>query len=295
MISASAGKETPMNLEIVENLFKTNAFRVSPENSLFWYTSGKLGPFYINTHFLYGSEAEANALLAKIDALTADRPALCAMLVRETAAQYEKSAIYRSVCDALVSLIREKTKGLSFDLISGGERRDWFFSVLCAELLKKPHLTLYKNSEASLIEDGHYKEVDTLAGARCLHVADLITEASSYERAWIPAIKALGGSMPLTAVVVDRRQGGAELLKRLGTESHALTEIDTGLFALAAAHGLITKGQHDLLASYLKNPDGTVNEFLKSHPAFIRTALQGDEKTAARARLCIEKGFYNIG
>lgn len=281
-----------MNLEIVENLFKTKAFRVAPEGSLFWYTSGKLGPFYINTHFLYGSEEDANSLLSQIDALASDRPALTAMLVNETAAMYRKNDIFRSVCDALVKVIQ--AKNAPFDVISGGERRDWFFSVMCAALLNKPHLTIYKNMETSLILDGRYEEIKTLSGARCLHIADLVTEASSYERAWLPAVTALGGTLPMTVVVVDRKQGGAELLKRLGVETDALTGIDNSLFALAAETGRITKRQYDLLVSYMKDPAASVREFLGANPDFMKNALAGDEKTAMRARLCIEKGFYSI-
>jgi len=31
------------------------------------------------------------------------------------------------------------------DYISGGERRDWFFSPIIAKLLNKPHITIYKD------------------------------------------------------------------------------------------------------------------------------------------------------
>ena len=44
---------------LVSYLFQTNAFKVCPDNKPFWYTSGKIGPYFINTHFLYGSEKEA--------------------------------------------------------------------------------------------------------------------------------------------------------------------------------------------------------------------------------------------
>ncbi|MFR5786845.1 MAG: hypothetical protein ACLUHE_06850 [Christensenellales bacterium] len=57
-----------MENPIVSWLFETDAVRVCPEGQPFWYTSGKLGPFYINTQFLYGSEEpQANALLTVIE------------------------------------------------------------------------------------------------------------------------------------------------------------------------------------------------------------------------------------
>lgn len=44
-------------------LFKTNAVNICPENSPFWYTSGKIGPYYINAEFLYGSKQDSEDLL----------------------------------------------------------------------------------------------------------------------------------------------------------------------------------------------------------------------------------------
>ena len=52
---------------LISYLFETNAFKICPENKPFWYTSGKIGPYFINAQFLYGSEQDANNLLAFID------------------------------------------------------------------------------------------------------------------------------------------------------------------------------------------------------------------------------------
>ena len=53
--------------KLMSLLFETNAFKVAEENNQFWYTSGKIGPYFINTHFIYGSEEAANELLKFID------------------------------------------------------------------------------------------------------------------------------------------------------------------------------------------------------------------------------------
>ena len=53
-----------MENTIIEALFATNAIRVAPENQPFWYTSGRLGPFFINTHFLLENEADDQLLTA---------------------------------------------------------------------------------------------------------------------------------------------------------------------------------------------------------------------------------------
>ena len=59
--------------DIKTYLFKTNAIKVCEENKPFWYTSGKIGPYFINTHFIYGSEKDATELLSFIDKALADK------------------------------------------------------------------------------------------------------------------------------------------------------------------------------------------------------------------------------
>ena len=79
-----------MSNKINEDLFKTNAVRVAPEQTPFWYTSGRLGPFYINTHFIVKDEENAVRLLKNIesyiaeDKLTAPRRSLmiCSLCMR---------------------------------------------------------------------------------------------------------------------------------------------------------------------------------------------------------------------
>ena len=53
--------------DIQSYLFETNAVKFCEENNPFWYTSGKIGPYFINTHFLYGSEESAVDFLKFID------------------------------------------------------------------------------------------------------------------------------------------------------------------------------------------------------------------------------------
>ena len=45
--------------DIISYLFETNAIKFCEENKPFWYTSGKIGPYFINTHFVYGNENDA--------------------------------------------------------------------------------------------------------------------------------------------------------------------------------------------------------------------------------------------
>ncbi len=280
---------------IVSWLFATQAIRVSPADQPFWYTSGTLGPYYINTHFLYGGEQPANELLTLIEASTADPLAMPARLAAAIGQQYRTNALYRDLCDLIASWLSAG----SFDFISGGERRDFFFSIQAAALLNKPHLSLLKNGTAIWTDAGfrhpRLVEADALKGQRAAHVADLVTEASSYQRAWLPAIHRCGATMPLTLAVVDRDQGGREWLASVGTDLLALTRIDLALFEQALAAGLINRSQYDQISRFIDNPLDYMRHFLAEHPDFINQQIALGGKSRERALLCQEKGYANPG
>ena len=284
-----------MEDKIVEALFDTKAVRVAPEGQPFWYTSGRLGPFFINTHFLLENEAAAGEVLKRIEKaisdskLTAPEEIFDMML-----AYYNKGGTFKMVSDKLA----EAASKLDFDYISGGERRDYFFSMMPAYLLKKPHLTIYKDMTSVYSEsiDGpavDVKDID-LKGKKALHIADLITEASSYERAWIPVIRGLGSDITDTVAVVDRHQNGREGLKGLGVELHALTGINEQLFDEATKNGIISEAQKDMIMHFLENPADYMTAFLKANPGFIDAEIAKGGKNKERAELAIEKGFTNV-
>lgn len=280
------------DIKLVNWLFETGAFRVCPEGRPFWYTSGTIGPYYVNTHFLYGSEKKALELLEAIDAVKADRLACPEKLLVLLEANYASDKIYKGLIDSMQEFIGNNIELDDIDYISGGERRDWFFSLLAAKLLEKPHITLYKDLSAVITENGETCYAESINGARVLHIADLITEASSYERAWIPAIRNIGGQLTHSVVVVDRLQGGGDLLERNNVCSFPMLSIDKSFFDSALEMGLVGKWQYDMLLQYAANPRESMKAFLKDHPEFLENALKADDRTSERARLCIEKKIY---
>lgn len=281
--------------KIIEALFETKAVRVAPENQPFWYTSGRLGPFFINTHFLLENEAAAGEVLKRIEKAIADNKLTAPEEIFDMMlAYYNKGGTFKMVSDKLA----EEASKLDFDYISGGERRDYFFSMMPAYLLKKPHLTIYKDMTSVYSEsiDGpavDVKDID-LKGKKALHIADLITEASSYERAWIPLIRDLGSDITDTVAVVDRHQNGREVLKGLGVELHALTGINEELFDEAKANGVINDAQKVMIMHFLENPADYMTAFLRANPGFIDAEIAKGGKNKERAELAIEKGFTNV-
>ena len=281
---------------LVSYLFETNALRICPDNKPFWYTSGKIGPYYINTHFLYGSEQDAVDLLKFIDSEKENKETLPKKVFEETLNHYNTNEIYKNVINEMIAFIKENINVDEIDYISGGERRDWFFSNIVANILNKPHITIYKDLSIVVTDSTFEKEIDKseVKGAKVLHIADLITEASSYIRAWIPAIKSLEAEIVWSTVVVDRMQGGKEKLENENVKSLSMINIDTSLFEKALSMNIINETQFEMLKNFYENPDETMRNFLIAHPEFLENALASDEKTTARAKLCIDSNLYNL-
>ncbi len=281
---------------ITSYLFKTNAIRFCEENKPFWYTSGKIGPYFINTHFVYGSEKDAVELLNYIDELLADKMTLPKKVFEKVSKQYQENEIYKNVIDIMKKYIEENININEIDYISGGERRDWFFSNILAYLFKKTHISIYKDL-TTVVSDYNFEntnKVENIEGKKVLHIADLITVASSYIRAWIPAIENLGGKIVVSCSVVDRMQGGKEKIEEKGIKSLSLVQVDNSLFKEALELGIINENQEKMLEKFFENPDKTMRYFLVKHPEFLEDALNSDEKTKKRAKLLVEQDLYNL-
>ena len=257
---------------------------------------GKIGPYYINTHFLYGSEQDAVDLLKFIDSEKEDKISFPKKVFEKTLGHYNENEIYKNVIDEMIDFIKQNINVDEIDYLSGGERRDWFFSNIIANKLGKPHITIYKDLSIVINDFAFENEINKseVNGAKVLHIADLITEASSYIRAWIPAIKDLGANINWSTVVVDRMQGGREKLEEQNVKSLSLIQIDENLFNKAFDMNIINQNQLVMLKNFYESPDATMRNFLISHPEFLENALKSDEKTISRAKLCIENNLYNL-
>ena len=280
-------------------LFETNAFKICEENKPFWYTSGKIGPYFVNTHFLYGNAEDAQKFLDFIDSQLENnsKTDIPKNLFEETLNQYNNNEIYQTVVNNLKNFIEEKIDLSNIDYISGGERRDWYFSVLLANLLQKPHITIYKDLSAveSNFDFSESKPAENISGKKILHIADLLNTASSYVRSWIPALEALGAKIVASVVVVDRMQGGEEILENANIQSLSLLQIDESLFIKAKELGIINEAQLDMLNKFTADPDTCMRNFLIKHPEFLENSLNStDSKTAKRAKSCQEQNLYNL-
>ena len=275
--------------DIMSYLFETKAVKFCEENKPFFLTSGTISPYFVNTHFLYGNEKEATEFLSYIDTLLAD--------FDKVLVQYENNEIFKYTIDTMIKAITDNVNIDEIDYISGGERRDWYFSNMIAYLLKKPHLTLFKDLEAfvSPYDFSSTEKITDIEGKTVLNASDLVTAASNYVRSWIPAIKNLNGKLLWTCYVVDRKQGGTEILEKEGIKTIPLALVDNSLFEKAFELGIINEGQLEMLKGFYHDPYETMRNFLINHPEFIENALKStDERTLKRVKTLTEGNLYNL-
>ena len=281
---------------IMSYLFETKAIKFCEENKPFFLTSGMISPYFVNTHFLFGSEKEATEFLSYIDTLLEDRISLPKKVFDKVLVQYQNNSIFKYTIDTMIKSITDSVDLTQIDYISGGERRDWYFSNMIAYLLKKPHLTLFKDMEAfvSPYDFSSTEKITDLTGKKALNASDLVTAASNYVRSWLPAIRNLNGELAWTCYVVDRKQGGTETLIKEGVQTIPLAFVDNSLFERAYELHVINSAQLEMLKKFYEDPYSTMKQFLINHPEFLENALHADEKTKKRAQLLIDGNLYGL-
>lgn len=285
--------------KLMSLLFETNAFKVAEENNPFWYTSGKIGPYFINADYLYGSEQDSKDLLAFIDQELENesKTDIPEHIFKKVLDHYNTNEIYKYVIDQMKEYIETNIGVENVDYISGGERRDWYFSNIMAYLLNKPHVTIYKDL-TTVVSNSDFtssEPVSSIEGKKFLHLADLLNQSASFTRAWIPAIKNLGSNIVWSIFAVDRMQGGTETLTNDGVKVHSLLQIDDSLFTTAKELGVINDEQLAMLRNFKKDPDGSMKQFLIDHPEFIENAKNSDNpKTVKRVNTLLEQNIYGL-
>lgn len=285
--------------DLMSLLFETHAFKVAEANNPFWYTSGKIGPYFVNADYLYGSESDSKELLEFIDSEleNEDKKDIPEHIFKKVLEHYNSNEIYKSVIDAMKQYIEEHLDISSIDYISGGERRDWFFSNLIAYLLDKPHVTIYKDL-STVISNSDFSKSETISkleNKNFLHVADLLNQSASFTRAWIPAIENLESTIKWALFMIDRMDGGTEVLTNCRVQVNSLLKINDDLFVHALELGIINEEQLTMLREFKKDPMGSMKQFLIDHPEFIENALKSDNaRTLKRVNTLIEQNIYGL-
>lgn len=272
----------------VSSLFKSEAIKVAEKDNNFILTSGLISPYYINTEYLCGGKNFAEKFLVEINnLLLIKRGEIPNYVITNLLKVYYSDSVYKKLIDFLV----EKIKILNPDYISGGERRDWFFSPLVGYFLNIETLYLFKDKS---IIDSKSKELDTLSG-NVVHIADMLTIGSSYTDIWINTVESKNGRMIASYNIVDRNQGGVKNLKKAGINIvKSIYRIDEKIFFDAYLKKLLNKDQLYILLSYFEDPVNSVRDFLINGDFLIREKKRNDLKITERIEKLINENIYNL-
>ena len=126
---------------------------------------------------------------------------------------------FQRVCDFYVNLIRGDIGTENFDRAAGVPTAGMPFASLVAYHLKKP--LLYIRPRVRLHGRERRVEGIIMPGDRVLLIDDLITTGRSLRRA-TAAIRAEGGVVTDTVVLLDREEGGEENLAKDNVALHYL-------------------------------------------------------------------------
>jgi orotate phosphoribosyltransferase len=173
-----------------------------------------------------------------------------------------------------------------FDVISGGESRDWIFSMPVAVLMQKPHDMIYK--------DGKVVGAD-MAGKNVAHISDLNNEGSSPRDLWVPAIVNARGRISDIFFYVDRMEDGTRVMKELGLESHAVVPLDEHAWDYLVGHEVISSAVYRSLRARMEDKGAWARAMLKSDAGFQTFAkLYGDSGTRAKAEKIMTIGYPDM-
>ncbi len=190
------------------NLLESGAFRfVDADAPWFPYTSGQIGPYY----------------------------------VQSTAIEKDGES-YSMAIESLAEFAESETPG--FDVISGGETRDWDFSNPVAVIIRKPHAKLYKNGTALGAE---------MRGKAVLHVSDLNNEGSSARDYWKPVIERNGGKLVGLLSFVDRMEDGFTMLRNLGLSVVSVVPLNERAWSIAREAGYVSASLYASLVERMRD------------------------------------------
>lgn len=227
---------------------RNSGFRFS--NTFFIYTSGKIGNYYVNSESVMKNGED-----------------------------------YAYAAESL-SVMISKILGKEYDVISGGERRDFIFSNPVAVSIEKPHLSLYR--------DGRFIGAD-VNGKRIVHVSDLNNEGSSPRNLWIPMIRNLGGNVENIFFYVDRMEGGVNVMRDLGLERHAVVSLDNEAWNYLLKANVVSEDVYREIRDRMEDRDEWARRMLKTDRGFeqfVEYLKNTDMKECARK--VMEVGYPDI-
>lgn len=220
-------------------------------NSFFAYTSGKIGPYFVQS-----ANIERNG------------------------------TAYRNAIDSIVELISKTTDISSIDVISGGESRDWGFSNPVAVALEKSHAKLYNNGRILGADVGRKNVV---------LVSDLNNTGYSVSNKWVPRIRQFGGDINQVFFYIDRMDRGAEKIKEISVEPHAVVHLDENAWEILRRYKAIKETQYQKVMAWKEDKEGWAEGMLKSDKGIARLQeLLNNSITRKKAENVLNLGYPHL-
>ncbi|SFU85829.1 hypothetical protein [Alicyclobacillus macrosporangiidus] len=281
--------------QLLSLLVRSEAIRVrkTPIDLPFWYTSGKPGPFYIHVERLAGDHVAGTlSRINQVLASTAEASERSPQIREIVLSAYRSDAGYQEA----ISLLSAAFTRMFPDLpaaISGGERRDWFFSIPLAQTLSIPHVYLYKNG--TVWPDQPSMLQPRAKPVHVLHVADILNTGSSYVNHWLPALTAAGMTCEDTFTVAVRGQEGKNRLEERGVRVHTPLVMDESVFRDAEAEGLISSFALADVLQYFESPQAWTRQLLATCGEHIlQREPELDTVQRSRLRTFVETDPYGL-
>ncbi|MDD3370559.1 MAG: hypothetical protein PHE27_01910 [Alphaproteobacteria bacterium] len=256
---------------------------------VFWYTANVPGPFYVNTEMVIGKEL-SERMLAGITAIVEKESGpegRATALTKLILDAYGQSEAWQSLIATMIDCARKEFAPGSYAMISGGERRDWLFSIPFAHEAGLPHLFLFKNGST-------YCAQPFAAGQSVLHVSDLINNAVSFFDLWEPALRKEKLSCAGNACVTVRGEAGIGRLREAGQKVANLITIDTGFFRSLEAAGLVSHGTVEEMEIFFKSSQDWASAYLIDKPELFDVEHCDEKKSFARLRAFIAQDPWGM-
>jgi len=150
---------------------------------------------------------------------------------------------FKFITDVYINMIEDELGLNAFDRIAGVPTSGIPFAAVVAFGLEKPFLYVRKETKLH----GRERRVEGILapGDRVILLDDLITTGKTLSDA-VKAVRAEGGEVEHAFVLIDREEGGREVLEEVGVQLHALLTVRE-LAELLLDMGVIEEEQYELI------------------------------------------------
>lgn len=243
--------ESILKFDNLEAIVRNGGFKTDSE--FFIYTTGKIGPYYISSQNI-----------------TKD------------------SDDYYHAVNAISTLI-STTLHHDYDIISGGESRDWIFSYpVASSWERKPHVSLYK--------DGRIEGAN-LEGKEVIHVADLNNTGNSIKK-WTEMIRTAGGEIENVVFYVDRMsEEGKKVLEELGLKASSVVSLDKEAWDFLLRMRVLTEERYNSIIQWQSDKEKWARNMLLSEEGIAQMDeywRNPSKSVREKAKKTLEIGYPSI-